>query len=175
MTILTHFAVTFLLVKLVEAIFGIHLTGIETVIIVIIGNILDFDYLLARVLGINGAGHHGMPTHTFFGILAISLIVAVPLTFLFSPIVPILIFVSLLIHIIIDDSERFLYWTRIRNKPKQFEINWLYPFKNIEHLKENSKTPREYVNHMGNLFYFEIFSIFSAITILLASTHIHLI
>ena len=169
MTILTHYAITFLLIKIVEVIFNIQFNYAEIATILVIGNLLDFDYIIARIVGIKGAGHHGLPSHTLFGVLLIWLISFVPLALIFNPAVPLVILASLVIHLLIDDSARILYYAGLRLKPKSFEINWLYPFKKSSHEIEKTKSSREYISHMGNLFYIEVISIMTA-TILFGTT-----
>ncbi|OGG08952.1 hypothetical protein A2154_00905 [Candidatus Gottesmanbacteria bacterium RBG_16_43_7] len=120
-----HIAVSYLLAESAKSL-GIHLTNNEVIGIIIAGNITDIDFFAGFLNGKTGEAHHQNITHTPFGILLIWGV----MNLVFHPIsyVSLLLLLSLLIHLILDDVGYWAYRTGIYKLAVNPQVNWLYPF-----------------------------------------------
>ena len=126
MTTPAHIAFSYLLSQSLS-LFGRYPTTSETLAIMVAGNIFDIDYIIGRFLGIKGDSHHNFITHTPIFIITIWLIGLIFFSHYFDHLIWIMILVSALIHLILDNASYWfskLGWQQISKYP---QINWFYP------------------------------------------------
>lgn len=107
--------------------FGLTLTNKEILTVIIAGNIIDLDFLVGLFNSKTGEAHHQNLTHTPFGILL--LYFGWYLLFKPSFLLSILIIISMLFHLVLDEIGFWGYklgLTKIKVNP---QINWFYPFR----------------------------------------------
>lgn len=127
-----HIAASYLLTE-TPKLFGIALTNKEIITIIIAGNIIDLDFLVGFFNGKTGEAHHQNLTHTPFGISLLYF----GLYLLFKPSFPlsILIIISMLVHLVLDEIGFWAYKLRLIKVKVNPQINWFYPLRSFPKLK----------------------------------------
>ena len=129
MSPVTHVGFTYILVKILESTLQLNFTSIEIILIVTLANIVDFDYIIGRILGKKGESHHNFITHTPIGVIALWIGITVVLNILIpsinTTIYP-LILMGMIFHLILDDAQYWFYKIGLQ-KFQYKQINWLYP------------------------------------------------
>jgi hypothetical protein len=163
MTPIAHWLATFLLIKIVELLFKFNLSVNEELFIVFFANIMDLDYFIGRLFARKGESHHAFFTHTLPGVFVIwgILIAILNLTGIaITPMISALLFVSMLLHLLLDDSQYWFY--RLGLQGFHFpQINWLYPVKNHHPKDINTGDLNKMINRMS----FNIISEVAIITV----------
>ena len=125
-----HIAASYLLSQ-VPSVMKIPITSSEVAAIVLAGNILDLDFLFGTLLGKRGDDHHNFITHTPIFSFTAWMIGYILFSSYFSQLAWIMILVSMLLHLVLDDIGYWFYklgWQQISKYP---QINWLYPLKDF--------------------------------------------
>lgn len=143
------------------------LTPKAIVLIILAANIFDLDFLVLTIFGIPGGQHHYYPGHTFLMGLVYWLLIYLIFRNKFSRQVFILVVLSLLSHLVIDD---FSYWLSLAGLEKGVpsQINWLFPIIQKSLLAEslsNLDILRKYLIETPKLFYLELLTIVTAIVV----------
>ena len=120
-----HIAASYLLAESAKAI-GIPLPNADVLNIIVAGNIIDLDFFIGFFNGKTGEAHHQNITHTPFGIL----LIWGGMNLLFHPsiYVSILLFISLFMHLILDDVGYWIYRLKLHKFVVNPQVNWFYPF-----------------------------------------------
>ena len=122
-----HIATSYILAKS-TALFGFTPTPNETTLIIIAGNIIDIDFLFGLIRGKRDDQHHAYITHTPVGIIAIWMIWFILLGHAQLPFINVLIGLSLVLHLILDDLGYLFYRLKLQALSPYPQINWFYPF-----------------------------------------------
>ena len=119
-----HIATSYLIVEGARNI-GVDLNNEQILLIILSGNVLDVDFLVGLFNGKKGELHHQNITHTPVGALIVGLL----LVFIFqiNVILAALIFLSLFIHLFLDDLSHILSVLKIYKKNGETQINWFWP------------------------------------------------
>ncbi len=131
MTTIAHVAFSYILSQ-IPAAFGRPLSSAETIAVIAAGNVADIDSLLFPIiypLKKKLPDHHAFVTHTTIGAILMWFL----FIFFITPTLPnfadFMILLSLIFHLILDDSSFWFYklgWQKASSFP---QINWLYPSK----------------------------------------------
>ena len=119
-----HIAASYILVKSVE-LAGFKISGTEILLVLAASFILDFDLLPAQRLRIN---HHDLISHTPLGAFILWLIFIFIAGSYLSPTGQILILLSLLLHLLLDEAGFWLCKLKLQGISREPQITWLYPW-----------------------------------------------
>lgn len=119
-----HIAASYILVKSVE-LAGFNISGAETLLVLAASIVLDFDLLPAQRLKIS---HHDLISHTPLGAFVLWLIFVFIVGDYLSPTGQILILLSLLLHLLLDEAGFWLCRLKLRGISREPQITWLYPW-----------------------------------------------
>lgn len=120
-----HIAISYLLAESAKS-FGIPISNMDTLTIIVAGNITDIDLLIGLFNKKTGEAHHHNISHTPFGVLIIWLIIQFLFQLRFY--LSILILISLFIHLILDDVGYWAFRWNIYKHKVPPQVNWFYPF-----------------------------------------------
>ena len=138
-----HIAASYLLAKTANS-FGLPLSGKDIVGVIIAGNIIDLDFFVGFITGKTGEAHHHNITHTPLGIL----IIMIAITLIFRPTAgfAIVIFSSMVLHLILDDIGYWLYKSKLMKAVVYPQINWPFPFTRFHqhNLMKNNESVLKY-------------------------------
>ncbi|OGG01741.1 hypothetical protein A2Z33_00170 [Candidatus Gottesmanbacteria bacterium RBG_16_52_11] len=129
MTVMGHIAASYLVSQSVRLV-GLHITPQESALVIIAGTILDLDALPLWLKGRIGMQHHALPTHTPLAIFAGWTIFKLITGRMFPTPVHVLMIVSGLLHLAMDDSGYWLAKKRLQRNTPVPQITWMYPFRN---------------------------------------------
>ncbi|MDP2927004.1 MAG: hypothetical protein Q8N65_02625 [bacterium] len=118
-----HIAASYILVKSVE-LAGFNISGAETLVVLAASIVLDFDLLSANFLK---RSHHDLISHTPLGAFILWLIFIFIVGGNLSPTGQILILLSLLLHLLLDEAGFWLYRLKLQGISREPQITWLYP------------------------------------------------
>ena len=141
-----HIAGSYLLAKSSQLL-GYGISSREILSIVVAGNVLDLDLFFGFLLGKKGDQHHDFITHTPF--MAVTLWTAFELFYgsNFSLTTNILILVSLLLHLVLDDIGYWFWKLGLREVSSYSQINWAYPFTKFQSAKKRIANNNETLNN----------------------------
>jgi hypothetical protein len=119
-----HIAASYILIKSVE-LTGFRISGAETLVVLAASIVLDFDLLPAQRLKIN---HHDLISHTPLGAFIFWLIFIFIAGNYLSFEGQLLILISLLLHLVLDEAGFWLCRLKLQGISREPQITWLYPW-----------------------------------------------
>lgn len=128
MTIAGHLAASYLLAQ-IPRLAGMPLDGHQTLMVLIAGTVIDFDAIPLILKGRIGEQHHALFTHTPLGIFITWTVFRLLTGHIYPPIVHVLMILSGLIHLALDDSGHWLCRLRLQKISRNPQITWFYPLK----------------------------------------------
>ncbi len=164
-----HIASSYLLSQ-VPCLFGQPLSSYDVTTVILAGNVLDLDFLLGYLRNKKGDDHHNFVTHTPLFVFVVWTICLLLFPHIFSSLLWMLIFVSAMIHLGLDDIGYWFCrfeWQKISKYP---QINWLYPFAPFQSRKyhgTNRSLLKDYFQKARVNVFLEVTLIFSAIVVFL--------
>jgi hypothetical protein len=122
-----HLAFSYILSQL-PRLWGRALEKRDVLLVVIAGIILDWDLIIAVLIGLGTANHHVLPTHT--PLFASLLFVLGFLVFRcrYSSLTLKLAGAALFFHLVLDDIGYWFYKLGLQQESSYPQIFWLYPF-----------------------------------------------
>lgn len=162
-----HIAASYLVADIGSKLFQIQLDQQSMLYIIASGNIADLDFITGIFNKKTGELHHQNITHTPVGLLCFYIIIFI----LIRPNVnlSILILISYLLHLLIDDLGYWLYKFKLNSINEHPQINWLYPFQKLRFNKElminNYSVLIKYMT--TPVFKLEIFTVFASLIYIL--------
>ena len=121
--VFAHLPASYILIKSADLL-GYHVSLTEGFLILAAGIVLDFDLLTSRF---SNKTHHDLLTHTPFGVFLIWLTFIIIFGGSLSLIGKVLILLSFLLHLLLDELNHWVCFWKTKKTDKLFEINWLYP------------------------------------------------
>lgn len=140
-----HIAASYLLAQTAKS-SGFPLTDLDIFGIILAGNIIDLDFFAGFLTGKTGEAHHQNITHTPLGIIIVLAITS--LIFHPTPDLSLLLFFSMLLHLVLDDISYWAYKLKLIKAAVNPQINWFYPFTGFHKkqlLKNNISVLRYYL------------------------------
>lgn len=125
MTPLAHIASSYLLAQSPRFL-GVSLSPFETLMIVSAGNILDFDLIIPLVKR-KFINHRQFWTHTPLGVIMLWFFYLLIFLNKFSFITHLLVFLSLFLHLFLDDTAHLFYKLGWQKSSPHSQINWKFP------------------------------------------------
>lgn len=140
-----HIATSYLIAEGAKH-FGVNLTNEQVLQIIIVGNILDIDFLIGLLNGRKGELHHQNVTHTPLGaLIVLGLLV---LIFKTNPVISLIFLLALFTHLFLDDLGHILAILGIYKENPRSQINWLWPitkFSDKDRITSNKETLEYYL------------------------------
>ncbi len=127
MLTLGHLSASYLISQ-IPTIYGVPLTSAEQILVVGAGYVLDLDLLIAKFFVKREAYHHLLPTHTPLFVIILSTFAFILLKNVFSSTVLLLSFISMMIHLVLDDLGYWFCKMGLQKVSEIPQIFWLYPF-----------------------------------------------
>lgn len=121
--VFAHLPASYILIKSANLL-GYHTSFTEGFLILAAGIVLDFDLLTSRL---SKKTHHDLFTHTPLGVFLIWFAFVIIFGGNLSLVGKVLILLSLLLHLLLDELNHWVYFWKTKKTDKLFEINWLYP------------------------------------------------
>ncbi len=146
-----HLATTYIIAFAFSFIFNVQMNWYELILILIFANIIDFDYLIGRIFGKKGEAHHGFITHTPFGVFILWLIFAFTVFYNSSVEIKVLLLITMMIHLVLDEIQYILYRAGIQPDTPHKQINWLYPIQKHKPKQLERKKAKEIAQKMKPL------------------------
>ena len=164
-----HIGASYLLSQ-VPSLAGHSLSTQEVLAVVIVGNIVDLDFMWGILKKKKGDDHHNFVTHTPIFVITAWLLLFLLFNNVFNLMTWVMILISGLLHLVLDDVGYWfcrLGWQKISKYP---QINWFYPltrFKKRAYEGTNAHLLKDYFTKAKVSVALEVVFIFAALVVFL--------